>query len=45
MNSITSSQSTLKSIIYNLLDSGYITPETTDDLITAVNNSPSLDIY
>lgn len=42
---ITSSHSTLEKIIYQLLDRGYITPETTDDLITAVKNTPSQNIY
>ena len=42
---ITSSHKTLEKIIYQLLDNGQITPETTDDLLTAVYNTPTLDIY
>lgn len=42
---IISSHETLHTIIYNLLDRGLITPETTDDLISAVNNSPTQNIY
>ena len=42
---IISSHETLHTIIYNLLDSGHITWQTEADLISAVNNSPSQNIY
>jgi hypothetical protein len=41
----TASANTLKGIIYQLLDDGHIQPETADDLLNAVSNSPSDDVY
>ncbi len=45
MRKTISSQQTLENIIYQLLDKNQITPETCDDLITAVKNTPSKNIY
>jgi len=45
MRKTIASQQTLESIIYQLLDNNQITPETCDDLITAVKNTPSENIY
>ena len=42
---VTASAKTLKDIIYQLLDDGHIQPETADDLLNAVSNSPSDDVY
>ena len=35
----------LESIVYKLLDNNQITPETCDDLITCIKNTPSRNIY
>jgi len=45
MTKTIASQQTLENIIYQLLDKNQITPETCDDLITAVKNTPSENIY
>lgn len=45
MTKITASQKTLETIVYQLLDKNQITPETCDDLITCIKNTPSLNIY
>jgi len=45
MRKIIATQQTLENIIYQLLDNNKITPETCDDLITAVKNTPSENIY
>ena len=42
---VTASAKTLNDIIYQLLDDGHIQPETADDLLNAVSNSPSDDVY
>jgi len=45
MRKTIASKTTLETIIYQLLDKNQITPETCDDLITAVKNTPSENIY
>ena len=42
---ITASADTLTKIVHSLLDGGKIQPETADDLLNAISNSPSLDVY
>ena len=42
---VTASPKTLNDIIYQLLDNGHIQPETADDLLNAISNSPSDNIY
>ena len=36
---------TLRTIVFDMLDSTVITPETADDLLNAISNSPSKNIY
>ena len=42
---ITQSHETLSTVIYDLLDSGKISPEVCDDLITSVLNTKTKNIY
>ena len=42
---LTASHKTLRTIVFDMLDSTVITPETCDDLLNAISNSPSKDIY
>ena len=42
---LTASKETLRTIVFDMLDSTVITPETADDLLNAISNSPSKNIY
>ena len=42
---LTASKETLRTIVFDMLDSTVITPETCDDLLSAISNSPSKNIY
>lgn len=42
---LTASHETLRTIVFDMLDSTVITPETADDLLNAISNSPSKNIY
>ena len=42
---LTASRETLRTIVFDMLDSTVITPETCDDLLNAISNSPSKNIY
>ncbi len=42
---MTASPETLRKMIFQLLDDGRIQPETADDLLNAISNSPSKNIY
>jgi len=42
---LTASHDTLSTIVLDLLDTNNITPETCDDLLNAISNSPSKNIY
>ena len=42
---MTASAETLRKIIFKLLDDGQIQPETADDILNAVSNSPSDNVY
>ena len=42
---MTASTETLRKIIFKLLDDGQIQPETADDILNAISNSPSDNIY
>ena len=42
---LTASRETLRTIVFDMLDSTVITPETADDLLNAISNSPSKNIY
>jgi len=42
---LTASHKTLRTIVFDMLDSTVITPETADDLLNAISNSPSKNIY
>ncbi len=42
---LTASSETLRKIIFQLLDDGRIQPETADDILNAISNSPSDNIY
>ena len=42
---LTAKHETLRTIVFDMLDSTVITPETCDDLLNAISNSPSKDIY
>ena len=42
---MTASPETLRKIIFQLLDDGHIQPETADDILNAISNSPSNNIY
>ena len=43
--SMTASPETLRKMIFQLLDDGHIQPETADDILNAISNSPSNNIY
>jgi len=43
--SMTASAETLRKIIFKLLDDGQIQPETADDILNAITNSPSDNVY
>ena len=38
---LTAKHETLRTIVFDMLDSTVITPETADDLLNAISNSPS----
>ena len=42
---LTAKHETLRTIVFDMLDSTVITPETADDLLNAISNSPSKNIY
>jgi len=42
---MTASAETLRKIIFKLLDDGQIQPETADDILNAISNSPSDNVY
>ena len=42
---MTASPETLRKMVFQLLDDGRIQPETADDLLNAISNSPSNNIY
>jgi len=42
---MTASAETLRKIIFKLLDDGQIQPETADDVLNAISNSPSNNVY
>jgi len=42
---LNASKETLRTIVFDMLDSTVITPETCDDLLSAISNSPSKNIY
>jgi hypothetical protein len=42
---LTAKHETLRTIVFDMLDSTVITPETCDDLLNAISNSPSKNIY
>ena len=42
---MTASPETLRKMIFQLLDDGRIQPETADDLLNAISNSPSKNVY
>ena len=42
---LTASHETLRIIVLDMLNSTVITPETADDLLNAISNSPSKNIY
>ena len=42
---VTASRETLRTIVFDMLDSTVITPEIADDLLNAIHNSPSKNIY
>ena len=42
---LTAKHETLRKIVFDMLDSNVITPETCDDLLNAISNSPSKNIY
>ena len=42
---LTAKHETLRTIVFDMLDSTVITPETADDLLNAIINSPSKNIY
>ena len=42
---LTAKHKTLRTIVFDMLDSTVITPETADDLLNAISNSPSKNIY
>ena len=42
---LTAKHETLRTIVFDMLDSTVITPETADDLLSAISNSPSKNIY
>ena len=42
---LTAKHETLRTIVFDMLDSTVITPETADDLLNAIHNSPSKNIY
>jgi len=42
---LTAKHETLRTIVFDMLDSTVITPEIADDLLNAIHNSPSKNIY
>jgi hypothetical protein len=42
---LTAKHETLRAIVFDMLDANVITPETCDDLLNAIANSPSKNIY
>ena len=42
---LTAKHETLRTIVFDMLDSTVITPETADDLLNAISNSPSKNVY
>ena len=42
---LTAKHETLRTIVFDMLDSTVITPETCDDLLNAISNSPSKNVY
>jgi len=42
---LTASHETLRTIVFDMLNATVITPETCDDLLNAIANSPSKNIY
>ena len=42
---LTASHETLRIIVLDMLNSTVITPETADDLLNAISNSPSKNVY
>jgi len=42
---LTAKHETLRIIVLDMLNSTVITPETADDLLNAISNSPSKNIY
>jgi len=42
---LTAKHETLRAIVFDMLDATVITPETCDDFLNAIANSPSKNIY